>query len=380
MLALFSIIPISPAICSDACCKSCGVSARVERSKKGAATIVAETENVFTGANIQIVAGDTVTWTNNGMEHHTATSDQGLWDSGDMKPGDSYSRTFKKIGAYPYSCVYHRTLGMRGTITVVAPPPTIVSALSAMGAVGAAFSYRIDTDKTAGMFSADPLPAGLSLSGNVISGVPMQAGTFAVTLMAGNADGSSSKILALQILDTIAESDRDGDGFPDALESIADSSPDDAASTPFGIAPNLAQPLTITKLSIALNFTAAGNDSIMLAGTLPTPSGFSPFAQQLALDVGGVVRLFRLDLTGAEISRTDAIKLNASGAGDAPFSVKLTRGNFAATLAAMGLDGAVNVSKALKTIPVTVLFNGVQYRTVRIVSYSARANRRGRAK
>lgn len=381
LLFILSTIPISSAICSENSCKSCGVSARVERAtQKGATTVVVETENAFTGANIQVVAGDTVTWTNNGMEHHTATSDQGLWDSGDMKPGGSYSHTFKKIGQFPYSCVYHRTLGMRGTIVVVAPPPAIVSPLSATGALGAAFSYRIDTDKAANVFSADPLPAGLSLSGNLISGTPAQSGTFAVTLTAGNADGSSTQTLALQILDATAEVDQDGDGFPDALETLCGSAPDDAAFTPFGIGPNAAQPLTILKLSIALNFVTPQRDRITLAGTLPILSGYNPNAQQLAVDIGGVVRLFTLDGTGTEFSGPNLIKLNAHSGPNAVFSVKLSHGNFAPSLALMGLSGSADVTKALKTIPVTLLFNGAQYRTVRIVSYSAKTNRRGAAK
>jgi plastocyanin len=68
--------------------------------------------------------GTTVTWTNVGPTVHTSTSDDGVWDSGDLEAGDSFSFTFDKPGVYWYFCRPHPF--MRSTVTVDpnAPTPT----------------------------------------------------------------------------------------------------------------------------------------------------------------------------------------------------------------------------------------------------------------
>jgi quinohemoprotein ethanol dehydrogenase len=60
--------------------------------------------------------GTTITWTNTGPTVHTTTSDNGVWDSGDMNVGDSFSFTFTDPGVYWYFCRPHPF--MRGTITI----------------------------------------------------------------------------------------------------------------------------------------------------------------------------------------------------------------------------------------------------------------------
>jgi hypothetical protein len=59
--------------------------------------------------------GTTVRWVNNGQHLHTVTA-AGHWDSGDLKPGQSYEATFLHEGTYEYSCRHHP--GMRGVIIV----------------------------------------------------------------------------------------------------------------------------------------------------------------------------------------------------------------------------------------------------------------------
>jgi quinohemoprotein ethanol dehydrogenase len=71
---------------------------------------------------VAVPPGTTITWTNNGPSVHTTTSDSGLWDSGNLNPGDTYSQTFNDSGVYWYFCAIHPF--MRATITVdpSAPP------------------------------------------------------------------------------------------------------------------------------------------------------------------------------------------------------------------------------------------------------------------
>ena len=71
------------------------------------------------GANpLSIKAGTTITWVNSDAAPHTATSDIGLWDSGQINPGGTFSFTFRQTGTYPYHCNIHGKTSMSGTIVV----------------------------------------------------------------------------------------------------------------------------------------------------------------------------------------------------------------------------------------------------------------------
>lgn len=64
--------------------------------------------------------GSTVTWTNDGGVAHTTTAHNqaGLaWDSGNMDPGKTYSRTFNDVGDFSYHCDYHPAMVGRITVT-----------------------------------------------------------------------------------------------------------------------------------------------------------------------------------------------------------------------------------------------------------------------
>ncbi len=81
-------------------------------------------ENVFVPETLSIERGDTVLWINNGSVSHTATSGtsctpDGLWDSGFLSPGNSFSFAFDSATDYPYFCIPHCNLGMTGLISVL---------------------------------------------------------------------------------------------------------------------------------------------------------------------------------------------------------------------------------------------------------------------
>ena len=76
----------------------------------------------FGKGSITIKAGTKVTWTNQDSAPHTATADNGSWDSGTLQKGQSFSFTFNKPGLVKYYCAFHGGpggQGMSGTITVV---------------------------------------------------------------------------------------------------------------------------------------------------------------------------------------------------------------------------------------------------------------------
>ncbi len=76
----------------------------------------------FSPTPVTINVGDTVIWTNHGSVDHTSTSDTGLWDSGYIAPGGTYSFTFSSAGTYDYHCAIHTY--MHGVVTTPMPPST----------------------------------------------------------------------------------------------------------------------------------------------------------------------------------------------------------------------------------------------------------------
>jgi len=87
----------------------------------------------FEPGTVTIKVGDTVEWRNVGNEVHHATTDPSMainggdvgspagaetFDSGFLKPGATFSHTFKVAGTYRYACAVHETSGMIGKIVV----------------------------------------------------------------------------------------------------------------------------------------------------------------------------------------------------------------------------------------------------------------------
>jgi plastocyanin len=65
---------------------------------------------------ITVAAGTTVRWTNRDAAPHTATADDGSFDTGNLRAGATGEVTLSKPGVYAYSCEFHSF--MRAKITV----------------------------------------------------------------------------------------------------------------------------------------------------------------------------------------------------------------------------------------------------------------------
>ena len=70
----------------------------------------------FSPATITVSVGDTVTWTNQGKQPHTATASDGSFNTGTLHTGQSASHTFTKAGTFAYICSIHPF--MHGTVVV----------------------------------------------------------------------------------------------------------------------------------------------------------------------------------------------------------------------------------------------------------------------
>jgi hypothetical protein len=60
-------------------------------------------DNFFDPSILNVQSGDRVRWTNDGEHTHRTKSLEGLWDSGFMDPGDTYTRTFNTSGSFDYN-------------------------------------------------------------------------------------------------------------------------------------------------------------------------------------------------------------------------------------------------------------------------------------
>lgn len=79
----------------------------------------------FSPATVHIPGGTTVMWINNDKVDHEVVSDNGVYDSGVLSPGESFNYTFTQAGDYPYHCSIHPS--MRGIIIVSSSTTTNVT-------------------------------------------------------------------------------------------------------------------------------------------------------------------------------------------------------------------------------------------------------------
>jgi plastocyanin len=83
-------------------------------------------DRTFRPPSIAIVAGGSVTWTNDDGEAHTVTSTDGAFDSDIVAGGAAFTQAFPDLGTYAYFCAIHPD--MRGTVVVSASDPAASAA------------------------------------------------------------------------------------------------------------------------------------------------------------------------------------------------------------------------------------------------------------
>ncbi len=108
---------------SDSCSKSnmygTGGSGGGGGGKGGPGTNEVWIQNMaFNPNTITVTAGTTITWTNKDAITHTVTSDSGVFDSGNINSGGTYSYTFSTAGTFTYHCKIHTY--MTGSVIVKA--------------------------------------------------------------------------------------------------------------------------------------------------------------------------------------------------------------------------------------------------------------------
>ena len=73
-----------------------------------------ESDKPYDPSPLTIKSGETVRWNNDDFETHTVTSGSEkdgnigmVFDSGEMKRGDTFTHKFDKVGSYDYFCIIH---------------------------------------------------------------------------------------------------------------------------------------------------------------------------------------------------------------------------------------------------------------------------------
>jgi len=112
------------------------LTAAVAKSRAAKPTVVVkmmDTPPSFEPMQTTVKAGDTVEWQNVGNQLHHVTTDPAAalkkgdvsnppgtkpFDSGFLKPGETFSETFSVPGIYRYTCAVHEAKGMNGEIVV----------------------------------------------------------------------------------------------------------------------------------------------------------------------------------------------------------------------------------------------------------------------
>jgi plastocyanin len=85
----------------------------------GAAASTAEVTmpgRFYAPAHVDVLVGTTVTWKNVDQSTHTVTEDDDAFDSGHIRPGQSFAQPFDKPGTFEFHCTIHRF--MRGSVNV----------------------------------------------------------------------------------------------------------------------------------------------------------------------------------------------------------------------------------------------------------------------
>jgi PKD repeat protein len=200
--------------------------------------------------------------------------------------------------------------------------------------------------------------------------------TVSLTVNDGHGASVTSKFdLTVQVNDNVAGAgDTDGDGFTNAIELAAGTSPLNAADTPFG--GQYANPIALTavKLSTKLNFVKPGSDSLTLSASLNAPTDLALDGARLLVDIGGNASAFTLDKSGRSKVGNDQASVKSKGA-KSSVSIKRMKGNFWGSLTACGL---VNETvKTNVTIPVMVIFNGIAYEALQPQMYKGVKDRGG---
>jgi plastocyanin len=122
-------------------------------------------------SQLDVLPGETVIWTNVSTRTHTVTSDDGLFDSGEVPGGARFQFQFTEPGTYHYHCTIHPsivgeidvrrvTLGTLPTAAVPVGAPVEFAGRAASVAQPVSVQRRLDGSAFTTIATATPAPDG----------------------------------------------------------------------------------------------------------------------------------------------------------------------------------------------------------------------------
>jgi len=165
------------------------------------ATLTASPTSVTSGGTSTLTWSSTDATSCTGTNFDTASATSGSTTTPALTADQTYSVTCTGPTAPDATATAGVTVG-----APICPIPSITSTLTASVVKGATFSYTLSATTSPAtttpiVYNIDTgsLPAGLSVSGNVISGIPTQIGTFNIALTASNTCGATNQNLVLTV-------------------------------------------------------------------------------------------------------------------------------------------------------------------------------------
>ena len=132
------------------------------------------TDFKFSPGTTTIHVGDTITWTNSGPSPHTATANDGSFDTGTLAKGASASHTFSQPGTFAYICKIHPF--MQGTVVVLASTSTPATSATPTTPSSTAATPAAGTTPAATQSHGPTLPlTGIDVPAIVIVGLALLA-------------------------------------------------------------------------------------------------------------------------------------------------------------------------------------------------------------
>jgi plastocyanin len=116
------LIPLAAAVLA--------IGANASTAATHATKYVSITRTAFVPASVSVYAGDSVTWTNSDTVNHQVVSQAAGFASPILKPNETFSYTFNKVGKFSYKDALSNKTG-GGTVRVVARPAQVTASLAA---------------------------------------------------------------------------------------------------------------------------------------------------------------------------------------------------------------------------------------------------------